>query len=134
MPTETVHVDWLRDQVFLLRDHADYRIVMTQPDGVSGADLLPLSLIGCLAWDIIGILRKQREPVTGLRVTAESDRDPDPPWRYRSILIRYHFTGRGLRPERVQRAIDLSENKYCSIYATLRAAMDLRSEFDITEA
>jgi putative redox protein len=81
----------------------------------------------------MGILRKQREPVAGLQVTAESERDADPPWRFRSITIRYRFRGRGLRRERVQRAIALSEDKYCSIYATLREAVALRSEIEIGE-
>jgi putative redox protein len=133
MPIETVSADWVEGDVFVLRDRAGYSVVMTQPHGVNGADLLPLSLIGCLAWDVMGILRKQREPVEKLAVTAESERDSEPPWRFRSILIRYHFTGRGLRAERVRRAIALSENKYCSIYATLKEAVALRSEIVIHE-
>jgi putative redox protein len=133
MPIETVRADWVEDNVFVLRDRAGYSLVMTQPHGVNGADLLPLSLIGCLAWDVMGIVRKQRQPVEKLAVTAESERDAEPPWRFRSILIRYHFTGRGLRAERLRQAVALSENKYCSIYATLREAVALRSEIEISE-
>jgi putative redox protein len=133
MPIETVRADWVEDNVFVLRDRAGYSLVMTQPNGVNGADLLPLSLIGCLAWDVMGIVRKQRQRVEKLAVTAESERDPEPPWRFRSILIRYHFTGRGLRAERLRQAVALSEDKYCSIYATLREAVTLRSEIEISE-
>jgi putative redox protein len=133
MPIEIVRADWVEGDVFVLRDRAGYSVVMTQPQGVNGADLLPLSLIGCLAWDVMGIVRKQRQPVERLAVTAESERDAAPPWRFRSILIRYHFTGQGLRTERLQRAVALSENKYCSIYATLRDAVALRSEIEISE-
>lgn len=134
MPTETVHADWIADQRFLLRDRFDFPIVMAQPDGVSGSDLLPLSLIGCASWDVIAILRKQRQQVTGLQVTAESEREDEPPWRFCRIRIVYRLTGRQIEPERVRRAIELTENKYCSIFATLSQAVEIQSEFEILEA
>jgi len=131
MSTETVHAEWVRDEVFLLKDHFDFPLVMTQPQGVNGADLLPLSLIGCAGWDVIAILKKQRQQVTCLEVSAESQRDEAPPWRFRRILIHYRLRGRNLVPERVKRAIDLAETKYCSVYATLRDAVEIQSEFEI---
>ncbi len=131
MATETVRVDWIADRMFLLRDRNDFPIVMTQPQGVNGADLLPLSLIGCSAWDIMAILQKQRQEVTGLHVLAHSERDEDPPWRFRRIHIVYRFTGHDLNEAHIKRAIELSEGKYCSIYATLRAALDLQSDYEI---
>ncbi len=133
MSTETVRVDWMQDQLFLLRDRFDFPIVMTQPSGVKGTDLLPLSLIGCSAWDIVGILLKQRQQVTGFQVFADSDRDDEPPWRFRRIRIRYRITGRSLNADQVKRAIELSETKYCSIYATLRDAVELLSEYEIVD-
>jgi putative redox protein len=132
MLTETVRLDWIEDQVFLLKDHFGFPIVMTHPMGVSGADLLPLSLIGCTVWDVIAILKKQRQLVTRLEVSAESVRDPEPPWRFREIHIRYHLTGQDLNPEYVRRAIELAETKYCAIYATLRDVVEITSEFNIT--
>lgn len=131
MSTETVHAEWVRDEVFLLKDHFDFPLVMTQPQGVNGADLLPLSLIGCAGWDVIAILKKQRQQVTYLEVSAESQRDEAPPWRFRRILIHYRLRGRNLETERVKRAIDLAETKYCSVYATLRDAVEIQSEFEI---
>jgi putative redox protein len=131
MTTETVRVDWISDQVFLLHDRHGFPIVLAQPQGVNGSDLLPLSLIGCSAWDVIGILRKQRQQVTHLAVFADSERDPDPPWRIRKIRILYRITGRNLKPESITRAIELAETKYCSIYATLQEAVEIRSEYEI---
>ncbi len=128
---ETVHADWVNEQVFLLRDRNDFPVVMTQPAGVNGADLLPLSLIGCAAWDVMAILRKQHQPVSGLRVAAHSTRDEAPPWRFRKIHVVYTLTGRGLDETHVRRAIELSENGYCAIYATLRDAVELTSEYVI---
>jgi putative redox protein len=134
MPTETVHVDWIKDEEFLLRDRAGFPIVMTQPNGVNGADLLPLSLIGCAVWDVVAILRKQRQHVTGVAVSATSDRDDQPPWQFRRIRITYTLTGHALNAELVRRAITLSEEKYCAIYATLRSVVEITSEFVLVEA
>lgn len=131
MPIETVRADWIDEQVFLLRDRADFPIVMTQPMGVNGADLLPMSLIGCTAWDIIAILKKQRQQVTHLEITAVSQRDDEPPWRFRKIHVRYRLAGRDLSEDKIRRAIELSETRYCSIYATLRDVVQITSEFEI---
>ena len=132
MKTETVCVDWIRDHLFLMQDRSGFPIVMTQPSGVNAADLLPLSVIGCAVWDIISILQKQRQPITGLHVSATSDRDDDPPWRFRKIQIHYQFTGPDLNEQHIKRAIELSENKYCSTHATLREAVEIVSEYEIT--
>jgi putative redox protein len=131
MPTETVQVDWIADQVFLLRDRNKFPIVMAQPNGVNGSDLLLLSLIGCAAWDIMMIVQKQRQQVSHFEVSAESERDDEPPWRIRKIRIHYRFTGHNIKEESVRRAIELSETKYCSIFATLRDTVDIQSEYEI---
>jgi len=133
MPTATVRLDWINEQVFLLRDRGNFPVVMTQPIGVIGGDLLPLSLIGCAAWDLMAILNKQRQQVSGLQVFAECEQDADPPWRFRKIHTHYVITGSNLNRAMVQRAIELSETGYCSIHATLRDVVELTSEFEIKE-
>jgi len=131
MGFETVKVDWVSDQLFLLRDHNDFPIVMTQPHGAIGADLLPLSVIGCAAWDIVAILRKERQQLTGMQVIANSEREEAPPWRFKSIDIVYEFAGRNLDAGQIRRAIELTETKYCSTYATLREVISITSRFEI---
>jgi putative redox protein len=133
LPTETVQLDWISEQIFLLRDRGGFPVIMTQPMGVSGADLLPLSLIGCAAWDLIAILKKQRMQVSSLQVFADCERDAEPPWRYRKIHVRYILTGSSLDRAKVQRAIELSETKYCSIHATLRPVVELTNELEIKD-
>lgn len=133
MPIETVTADWVRGQVFLLRDHAGFPILMAQPQGVLGADLLPLSLAGCAIWDVMDILRKQRQPVSRCEVHAESERDAEPPWRFRKIGLVYRIWGTHLEPAAVERAIRLTEEKYCSTYATLRSAVEITSRHEILE-
>lgn len=133
MPTETVQAEWVRDQVFLLRDRGGFPLVMTQPGGVNGADLLPLSLIGCVLWDIQSILEKQRQQVTALAATAVSERDDEPPWRFRRISIHYRIAGREISQEAVRRAVALSEGRYCSTFATLNRAVEIASDTSIED-
>ena len=131
MPTETVTADWVREQVFMLRDHAGFPVIMAKPHGVLGADLLPLSLIGCAIWDVVDILRKQRQPFSRCEVHAESERDAEPPWRFRKIGIVYRVWGAHVNPAAVERAIRLTEEKYCSTYATLSLAVQITSRYEI---
>lgn len=134
MPVEAVSASWIEGQVFLLRDHHDFPLVMTQPAGVNGADLLPLSLIGCAAWDVMSILQKQRQPISSFKVTAESEREQDAPWRFTRIKITYRVAGTNLDETAIRRAIELTEEKYCSVYATLRPVVELTSELIMDSA
>jgi len=130
MVTSTVRLDWIKEQIFLLRDRNGSPVVMSQTGGVSGSDLLAMGLIGCTAWDVIGVMRKQRQEVTSFDIIAECDQDDDPPWRYRRIRVRYRLVGKNLEEDKIERAIALSESKYCSIYATLREAVEITSEYE----
>lgn len=132
MPRETVTAEWVRDQVFLLRDHQGFPIVMANPGGVLGADLLPLSLIGCAIWDVMEILRKQRQPVRSLEVEAHSEREDERPWRFRRIRVVYRIRGTNVDRAAVERAVRLTEDKYCSTFATLRPAIEIVSEVELT--
>jgi putative redox protein len=133
MLTETVHLDWVRERQFLMHDHNGFPIVMDQPNGVSASDLLPLSLIGCSSYDVVAILEKQRQKVSDLSINAESTRDPDPPWIFRKIHVHYKVTGTGLDPGRVAKAIQLAEEKYCGVFATLRQVIEITTDFEIIE-
>jgi putative redox protein len=134
MTIEQVRLDWLREKEFLLRDRGGYPILLAQPMGVNGADLLPLSLIGCAAWDVIAILQKQRQPVSAFEVVAESEREDQAPWRFLKIRVTYRLTGRGLDRSAIERAIALTEGKYCSTFATLRPAVEISSGYEVIEA
>ena len=131
MPIETVTADWIADMRFSLQDRNGYSIQMSKPDGVNGADLLPMSLIGCAAWDIVAILVKQRQQITGLRVVAQSLREEQPPWRFLKIHVHYLVSGVHIRPDSIQRAVHLTETKYCAIFATLRGAVEITSDYEI---
>ena len=101
--------------------------------GAKPSDLLPISLAACTAYDIVNILYKQRQDLQELEATMESEQDPDPPWTFRKIKVTY--VARGTVDERrAQKALALSEEKYCSISATLRPVVDLTFEIRVEPA
>jgi len=131
MAIETVTLDWVRERQFIMHDRSGFPIVMDHPNGVNASDLLPLSLIGCSSYDVVAILEKQRQQVKDLAVTAESTRDPDPPWTFRKIHVHYKVTGHALEKDKVAKAIQLAEEKYCGVFATLRSAIEITSDFEM---
>lgn len=96
--------------------------------------VLLLSLAGCTAMDVVSILRKKRQEVTGLRVEAYGgDRAGEPPKVYESIEIVYKVRGKDLKPEAVERAIELSETRYCPAIAMLGKTAEIHSRYEIEE-
>jgi putative redox protein len=133
MAAKTVYLNWDPEQQFILQDNDNHQIVMKRPKGVSASDLLSMALIGCASHDVVEILNKQKQQLHELKVTADSTQDDDPPWRFRKIHIHYQVTGAGLDPDKVRKAILLSEEKYCSVYATLRDAIEITHDFEVVE-
>ena len=133
MAIETVSLDWVGERQFIMHDRSGFPIVMDHPNGVNASDLLPLSLIGCSSYDVVAILEKQRQQVRDLAVSAESTRDPDPPWIFRKIHVHYKVSGHSLEREKVAKAIELAEEKYCGVFATLRNAVEITSDFELIE-
>lgn len=134
MASKLVHLHWNPDEEFVLQDNDDHQVVLNKPRGVSPSDLLPMALIGCTSYDIVEILRKQRQDLRELKISAESTQDTEPPWRFRKIHIRYQVFGKGIDPDKVRRAILISEEKYCSVYATLKDALEITHDFEVVEA
>ena len=98
--------------------------------GAKPSDLLPLSLAGCTAYDTVVILRKQRQDLRGLEVELTTTQDPDPPWVFRSIHMRFLFTGT-VDLIKARKAVALAESRYCSVAATLRPVVDLTHEVEV---
>jgi putative redox protein len=133
MANKTVHLNWNPEQQFILQDNDNYQIIMKKPKGVSASDLLPMSLIGCASHDIVSILEKQKQQLHALKVTAEATQDDTAPWRFQKIHIHYQVTGAGIDAEKVRKAILLSEENYCSVYATLRDAIEITHDYEVVE-
>ena len=99
--------------------------------GAKPSDLLPLSLAACTAYEIVEILRKQRQELDALEALIETTQDDRPPWAFRRIAVRFTARGR-VDPIKAQKALALSEHKYCSIAATIGSVVAL--EFSIAVA
>jgi putative redox protein len=98
--------------------------------GLKASDLLLLAAASCASHDVVMILKKQREPLAGLDVRCTGEQETDPPYQFTHIHLHYIFRG-NLDPERVAKAIRLSEEKYCCVTNTLKAALDITSDFEI---
>ena len=98
--------------------------------GAKASDLLPLSLAACTAYDVIVILRKQRQDLHGLEIRVTSEQDPEPPWAFRSIHLHFVLSG-AIEDRKAARAIELSDAKSCSVAATLRPLVRLTHSHEV---
>jgi putative redox protein len=98
--------------------------------GLSPTQALAVSLAGCMAVDVVDILQKGRFELAGVEARLESERRPEPP-RY-VTRVTLHFVVRGdVPPDRVERALELSRERYCSVWHSLRSDIDFRTSFEV---
>ena len=133
-----VQVTWVQKRQFVGTDGSKHSVVMSSQDeengtGMSPSQLLLVGLGGCTSYDVVEILHKKRQRLTGLEVTLTGEQEPDPPWTYRKIHIHYEVRGKGLSEKAVQSAIKISEEKYCSVAATVREAAEVTYDYTIVE-
>ena len=101
--------------------------------GASPMELLLMGVAGCTGADVIDILRKKHQPVTGLEIQVHGKRAADHPMAYTDIQVKYIVSGHAVDPEAVRRSIELSETKYCSAEASLRGVARISSTFEIRQ-
>lgn len=94
-------------------------------------ELLLLALGGCTGSDVVSILAKKRVPVTGFEINLSATVADEHPQVYTAIHVEYVISGSGIKPEDVERAIELSTTKYCSISAMLKPIVTLTHSFRI---
>lgn len=97
-------------------------------------ELLLLALGSCTGVDVVSILEKKRQDVTAYRVEIRGERRDEHPRSYKKMEVHHVVSGRQLSENAVAQAIELSEQKYCSVAATLRPAVEIVSSFEIIEA
>ncbi len=105
-----------------------------QNAGFRPMELLLLGLAGCTAMDVISILRKKRQNVTGYEVLVQGIRAEKHPMVFEDITVEHIVTGHHIQHEAVKRAIALSEERYCGAGAMLGQVANLRHMFCIVEA
>lgn len=133
-------VQWLDGRAFVGESGSGHAVVMDgAPEaggrniGVRPMEMLLLGLGGCTAFDVVMILERMREKVTGLDVALEAERAAEDPKVFTHVKIIYKLTGRGLKPANVERAINLSAEKYCSASIMFGKTASIEHAFEITE-
>ena len=103
-----------------------------QGTAASPMELVLLGLIGCTGVDVTSILAKMKEPLMGLEVSAEYERAAEHPKVYTRIHLKYTVKG-SVSEKKLQRAISLSENTYCSVSAMLGKSVEITHEYELSE-
>ncbi len=118
---------WDRELIFTGRTGEGYEIEFDAHVqwGCKPTDALLLSLAGCLGIDAVMFLQKMRCELAGFRINITGERNPTPPQYYRKIEMALHIAGKNLDRKKVDRAISLSQEKYCSVYNSLRKDMEV---------
>lgn len=102
-------------------------------EGTGPMDLLLISLGGCTGMDVVDILNKKRQEVTGYEINISGERAEDYPRVFIKIKIEHVIRGKNILPAAVKRAIDLSTDKYCSVIGMLKHVVDLDVSYRIEE-
>jgi putative redox protein len=103
-------------------------------DGFRPMELILVGLAGCTAMDVISILKKKQQDVTSFEVKADGERTSEHPRVFTHIRLEYTVTGHHLDPAAVERAVQLSEEKYCPAQAMLKKAVAIDHTITILEA
>lgn len=139
---DKVTVKWNGKRRFVAWDQAGHSVVMDalpefdgDGSGVRPVELVLYGLAGCTGMDVVSILEKKRQVVTDLEILVRgTQRTDDYPKIYTKIEVEYVVTGVGVNPEAVARAIELSEEKYCSVRHMLGPQVELVNSYRVLEA
>lgn len=132
MPTATV--EWVSGRQFVGTDSRGRSVLMSgseDQDGASPSEMLMLSLAGCTSYDVIAIMEKKRQPLSSFHVTVTGERASDPPWAYQTIHLQFRVSGEKVVEKALADAIALSQEKYCSVAATIRGVAQITTGFEI---
>lgn len=119
---------WKQGMLFEGRSHSGHSITFDasaeHASGPSPMETVLAALCACTSVDVVSILEKKREPVTGLTVSASAEQAADPPRVFTRIHLTYRVSGK-VAPASAERAVSLSKNKYCSVSQMLEKAVEI---------
>jgi putative redox protein len=134
-------ITWINGRAFLGESGSGHSVVMDgAPEaggrniGVRPMEMLLLGLGGCTAFDVVMILEKSREKVTGCEVELDAERAEEDPKVFTRVKMIYTVTGKDLKPASVERAIKLSAEKYCSASKMFEFTAKIEHEWKIIES
>lgn len=134
-------VVWKDGMTFTGDADSGFSVPLGAPEAVGGADdgfrpmeLIAVGLAGCTAMDVISILRKKREQVHAFNVEVQAERAKEHPRVFTKIHLHYTFKGVNIKSTSVERAIELSETRYCPAQAMMLKAVPITHSFEILES
>lgn len=134
-------VKWVDGAQFLAEAGSGHSLVIDGPPegggrnmGMRPMELILLGTAGCTAYDVVSILKKSRQPITDCRVEVNAERSEDIPKVFTHIHLHYVVSGKGLSESSVERAIQLTSEKYCSASIMLAKAVEITHDYEIIEA
>jgi len=134
MTMGTATVKWIGGKQFVGIDSTCHSVVLSTPDegvGIKPSDLLLIAVASCSAVDIVEILSKKRMPLTQMEIFSSAEQDKEAPWTFRKIHLHFRLSGKNLTEKAVEQAIQLAEEKYCSVAATIRPTAEVTTDFEI---
>ena len=133
-------VKWLDHMTFVGESGSGHAVVMDGAAEFGGRDLgirpmemLLLGVGGCTAFDVVSILKKSRQAIVDCEVMVDSDRAEQVPKVFTRIHIHFIVSGNNLDPDKVEKAVSLSADKYCSASKMLEKAAEITHDFEIVE-
>ncbi len=136
-----ITVDWVHKMQFVASDDKNHSLVLdTTPEnggensGPTPSRLMLMAVAACTSMDVVSILIKSRQKLTGLTVSTRGVQNEEHPKYYKEIYLFYTVKGKELDKSRVERAIRLSEEKYCSVGATLSGRAKIIIQYKIEES
>jgi len=135
LPVNKSRLTWQRDLYFMGTTQRGYEVEfdVKYEEGCSPTETFLLSVAGCISIDVVHILKKMRCEIASYEMAAEGRRRLSPPQYYESIDLMIHISGKGITRAKIDRAIDLSLNKYCSVYHSLRKDLAVNVKYEIAE-
>ena len=127
----TLELVWERD--LILAGHSGEASMVLDSAGKAGpspVQTLAFALAGCMGMDVVHILRKGRYPLRGLRIALVAERAQEDPHRITAVKIDFDITG-DVPKDQIQRAIDLSHQKYCSVWHSMRQDIAFEARFTV---
>jgi putative redox protein len=129
---------WKGQMVFEGKTESGHSVLMDAKPEVGGEDrgprpmeLLMVSLGGCTAMDVVSILKKMRTDLESMTISIDSEQASEHPKIFTKISIQYNFVGRDIKEENVKKAIELSQEKYCSVTAMLKEKAEITCKWNI---
>ena len=133
-------VKWVEDRTFVGESGSGHKVVLGTAFGEEGRtpgpspmEMVLIGTGGCSAYDVVDILEKGRQAIEDVEVELEAERASEPPKVFTRIHMHYLVKGRGLSRDKVERAIKLSAEKYCSASAMLAKTATITHDFEVVE-